>query len=525
MATLSSSMAYFDWRHWFRAAVCVAVLTCPLSLQATLALSPEDAETAARGTFREWIEVLGIPNVSTVPADIERNTAWFEQAFQRRGFRTRQLPNNGKPMLFAEAPNAKPSSPTILFYAHLDGQPVNPSEWAQESPWKPVLKRRGSNGLWEPLPIEDLYGTAIDPEWRLFARSSSDDKAPILMLLAAFDALRTKGMDPSVNVKVLLDSEEEVGSPSLDAVIRGNLDLLRCNDLVVLDGPMHPSNRPTLVFGNRGIALATLTVYGPKQELHSGHYGNYVANPAMGLAQLLASMKDENGRVTIAGYYDAVTLDERARRVMAAVPDDEPALRKRFGIAEAEKVGSNYQEAMQYPSLNVRGLKSADVGNQARTIIPDSATAELDLRTVPETSPERLFGLLKAHIEKQGYHLVQGQPTEEERTRYPKLASLKLRGGSSSGMAVRTDLSSPIGEWLRRSLKKTHGADPVEIRMMGGTVPTGAAVGALNVPFAIVPLVNADNSQHSFDENMRLGNYVDGVRSLAGLLTEPLAKP
>src|SRR3954471_9332385 len=149
------------------------------------------------------------------------NTAWFEHAFQRRGFRTRQLPNDGKPMLFTEAPNAKPSSPTILFYAHLDGQPVNPSEWAQESPWKPVLKRRGSNGLWEPLPIEDLYGTAIDPEWRLFARSSSDDKAPILMLLAAFDALRAKGMDPSVNVKVLLDSEEEVGSPSLDAVIRG----------------------------------------------------------------------------------------------------------------------------------------------------------------------------------------------------------------------------------------------------------------------------------------------------------------
>jgi acetylornithine deacetylase/succinyl-diaminopimelate desuccinylase-like protein len=525
MATVSSTRTGPHWQHWFRVAVFATVLTCPLSLQAAPDPSAQDAEAAAKRTFKEWVEVLGIPNVSAVPADIQRNTSWFEQAFQRRGFHTRQLPNNGKPMLFAEMPNGKPSNTTILFYAHLDGQPVNPPEWAQESPWKPVLKRKGANGQWEPLPIDDLFGNAIDPEWRLFARSSSDDKAPIIMLLAAIDLLRAKGIDPAVNVKVLLDSEEEVGSPSLDTVIRDNLELLRCNGLVVLDGPIHPSNRPTLVFGNRGIALATLTVYGSKQELHSGHYGNYVANPAMGLAQLLASMKDEKGRVTIAGYYDPIKLEDAARRVMAAVPDDEPALRKRFGIAEAEQVGGNYQEAMQYPSLNIRGLKSADVGSQARTVIPDRATAELDLRTVPETSPEYLFGLLKAHVEKQGYHLVQGQPTEEDRARYPKLASLRLGEGGSSGTAVRTDLSSPIGEWLRRGLKKTHGSDPVEIRMMGGTVPTGAAVGALNVPFTIVPLVNADNSQHSFDENMRLGNYVGGVRTLVGILTEPFAKP
>src|SRR5205085_7293412 len=134
---------------------------------------------------------------------------------------------------------------------------------------------------------------------------------------------------------------------------------------------------------------------------------------------------DEKGRVTIAGYYDPIKLEDAARRVMAAVPDDEPALRKRFGIAEAEQVGGNYQEAMQYPSLNIRGLKSAGVGSQARTVIPDRATAELDLRTVPATSPEYLFGLLKAHVEKQGYHLVQGQPTEEDRPGYPKLSSLR----------------------------------------------------------------------------------------------------
>jgi acetylornithine deacetylase/succinyl-diaminopimelate desuccinylase-like protein len=388
-----------------------------------------------------------------------------------------------------------------------------------------VLKPRGPSGAWEPLPIEELFGADLDPEWRLFARSASDDKAPIMMLLAAIDALRAQGTEPAINIKVLLDSEEEKGSPSLDAVIRENTPLLESDVLLVLDGPMHSSNLPTIVFGNRGAALVTLTVYGPKQDLHSGHYGNYAPNPALSLARLLASMKDDEGRVTIAGYYDGVSFDEQALQVMGDVPDDEAALRRRLGIAEAEKVGGSYQEAMQYPSLNVRGMKAADVGDNARTIVPASAMAELDLRTVPETPPEALFALLKAHVEAQGFHLIDAEPTDEERARYPRLASLELARITASGTAVRTELTAPVGEWLRRSLTKTYGEEPVQIRMMGGTVPTGVAVGALNVPFAILPLVNADNNQHSFDENMRLGNYIEGVRGLAGLLTEPFTAP
>ena len=154
--------------------------------------------------------------------------------------------------------------------------------------------------------------------------------------------------------------------------------------------------------------------------------------------------------------------------------------------------------------------------------MPAAATAEIDIRTVPETPPRRLFDLLRRHVEAQGYHLVEGrQPTEEERRRHGKLASLTFREGSASSTAVRTDLDAPIGRWLHRGFRSAYGAEPVRVRMMGGTVPTGAAVEALRVPFAIVPLVNADNNQHSFDENMRLGNYVDGVKGLVGLLREP----
>jgi acetylornithine deacetylase/succinyl-diaminopimelate desuccinylase-like protein len=488
------------------------------------AASPSTDTLAAKhssANYKEFVELLALPNDAVVPADIQKNVAWLEQAFQKRGFQTRQLPNDGKPMLYAELPGADPAKKTILFYAHLDGQSVTPQQWKQKSPWDAALKQKTDKGEWETIPLEKLYGEQVDPEWRLFARSSSDDKGPIMMLLTAIDALKGMGGTPSVNVKVILDSEEEKGSPTLGEVIRQNSDLLKSDALLVLDGPMHQTNKPTLVFGNRGVAQATLTVFGAKQGLHSGHFGNYAANPAMRLAQLLASMKDETGRVTIPGYYDSVKIDAAAEKIMSAVPDDEAALRKRLGIAEAEKVGKNYQEALQYPSLNIRGMAAGDVGAKARTIIPESAVAELDLRTVPETPPEQLIGMLKKHIEAQGYHLVQGTPTDEDRAKHDKLASLDSEKVSASSSAARTDMQSPVGEWLYRSYKATYGEEPVRIRMMGGTVPTGSAVEALKVPFVIVPLVNADNNQHSYDENLRIGNFVSGVKGLIGVLQQP----
>ncbi len=506
-------------------------LTCILALGACMlwplqagAASPSTDALAAKhasASYKEFVELLALPNDSVVPADIQKNTDRLEQAFKKRGFQTRQLPNNGKPMLYAELPGHDPAKKTVLFYAHLDGQSVNPQQWQQKSPWEATLKQKNAKGEWEAIPLEKLYGDQVDPDWRLFARSSSDDKGPIMMLLAAIDALNEQGRKPSVNVKVILDSEEEKGSPSLGAVIDQNADLLKSDALLVLDGPMHQTNKPTLVFGNRGVALVTVTVFGAKQGLHSGHFGNYAANPAQRLSQLLASMKDETGRVTIPGYYDSVKIDAAAEKIMAAVPDDEAALRKRLGIAQAEKVGKNYQEALQYPSLNVRGMASGDVGPKARTIIPETAVAEIDLRTVPETPPAHLIGLLKKHIEAQGYHLVQGTPTDEERAKYDKIAAVASDDVSASSSAARTDMQSPVGEWLYRAFKDTYGEEPVRIRMMGGTVPTGAAVEALKVPFVIVPLVNADNNQHSNDENLRLGNYVAGVKGLIGILQQP----
>ena len=281
------------------------------------------------------------------------------------------------------------------------------------------------------------------------------------------------------------------------------------------------SGRPTLVFGNRGLTQATLTVYGPKSQLRSGHFGNYAPNPALRMASLLASMKGDDGRVLIPGYYEGVTLTPEDRAVLAATGDDEAALLKRAGIARPEKVGGNLQEALQYPSLNVRGMAAGAVGPKAANIVPSEAVAELDLRTTPETDGRRLFELIRRHVEAQGYQLVDGPPSDAERARHDKLASLKL---GPEQAASRMPMDSPVGRWALGALDARSGPDtdrPVRIRMMGGTVPTAVLVDALHLPFVLVPTVNPDNNQHSHDENLRIGHFISGSRTILRLLTTP----
>lgn len=469
---------------------------------------------ASQRSFAEYFQLLALPNDAVNAADIRSNADWLSTAFQRRGFTTQLLANQGKPLLFAQYRSAQQNAPTLLFYLHFDGQPVLPEQWTQPSPWQAVVKKRSADSNWQIVDTALLQQQPLDAELRVFARAAADDKGPIMMVLAAFDALKAAGQTPAFHVKVLLDSEEEKGSPTIHAITKANAALLQSDGLIILDGPQHPSHQPTLVFGNRGATSLTLTVYGPKAPLHSGHYGNYVPNPAQRLATLLASMKDDNGRVTVAGYYDNVKLSVAERQALAEVPDDESALRQRTGIARPDAVGSSYQEALQYPSLNIRGLQAAAVGDKAANIIPHQAVAELDLRTTPEADSAYLTALLERHIKAQGWYLTQNEPTDAERAKYHKIASLTAGAG---GDAARTPMDSKLGNWVYAVLQQ-DGRQVVRIRMMGGSLPTAQLVSALQVPFVILPLVNADNNQHSFDENLRIGHYVDGVQTLVRLL-------
>ena len=339
------------------------------------------------------------------------------------------------------------------------------------------------------------------------------------MLLAALQELQKEKKELAYNVKIILDSEEERGSPHLLSSVQRYSDLLSSDYLVVSDGPMHDSGLPTLTYGVRGITRMTLEIYGPSKPQHSGHFGNYAPNPVFRAAHLLASMKDEQGRVVIPGYYDGVSFDSLALQVMAAVHDNEEAIQKRAGFKEPEKVGTNYQEAMQFPSLNVRGIRSAWVGNEARTIVPDKVIVEIDIRTVPNTDGNRLAGLVKEHIKKQGYTILDAVPTQEEMLSIEKPIFVEH---TVSMYPFRTPLDSELGAWLKDALEQAHGKEVVQIRILGGSLPLSFFLNELDIPAVLAPLVNADNNQHSPNENLRLGNFFDGIHSFRSILINPI---
>jgi acetylornithine deacetylase/succinyl-diaminopimelate desuccinylase-like protein len=360
--------------------------------------------------------------------------------------------------------------------------------------------------------------TTFDADQRVYGRSASDDKSPIVALLAAFDALKASGLQPSSNIRVILDGEEEVDSPSLVPAIAKYRDKLTADVMFILDGPLHPSGRPTVVYGARGILALQLTSYGPRFALHSGHYGNWVPNPAMRLAQLLASMKSDDGKVLIKGFYEGLPpLTGEEQAIIDGVPDDPAALEAFFGIAGPERPGLKLQEALQYPSFNIRGLSSAFVGGEARTIIPATATAEIDVRLVKETPAARLHELVVAHIRAQGWHVVTTDPDDATRAKYPKIVKVIARGDGTN--AYRTSPILPISKQLVSSLQEVFGAPPVQIRTSGGTVPIAPFIEALGFPAISVPTVNFDNNQHSENENLRLGHFFRAITTMAALLT------
>jgi acetylornithine deacetylase/succinyl-diaminopimelate desuccinylase-like protein len=463
----------------------------------------------------ELVSLLSIPNVAADRENIRKNAAMLQQMLAKRGFAAKLLDTTGNPLVYGErrVPGAKR---TLLFYAHYDGQPVNPPDWKQPTPFTPILRDgRLEAGAHEVPGLATL--TSFKAEWRLYARSASDDKAPIVALCAALDALAALKLAPTSNIRVVLDGEEEAGSPSLVPAIARYRDLLTADVMLILDGPLHPSEKPTLVFGARGIVTFELTVFGPKVALHSGHYGNWVPNPAMRLAQLLATCKDDKGRVRIDGFYDGLTpLSPEEQAMLDAVPDNPDQLQRLFGIAEPEEPGLSLQASLQRPSFNIRGLSSAFVGANARTIIPDHATAAVDIRLVKETQAAAMIAKVRAHLEKQGYRVIDADPDDATRSKDPRIAKLTVAAGGTN--AYRTSATLPLSLAIADTLARTFGEPPVRIRTSGGTVPIAPFIDALAFPAISVPIVNFDNNQHGENENLRLGHLPRGIVTLAALL-------
>lgn len=506
----------------FGLAFAAVLLVCNLALAQTGAVGPvRDFRTQSEhGLLSDFVRFLAMPNVASDTPSIRKNANYLVAEMQKRGLKPRLLEaadDKVPPVVYGEwsTPGA---TKTVIFYAHYDGQPANAADWTGSKPWEPVLRTASLEKGGKIIPFPKA-GEKIDPEWRIYARSASDDKAGVFAILTAFDALIAKGIKPTVNIKFFFEGEEEAGSANLREILAKNKELLKADAFIVCDGPVHQSGRKQVVFGVRGDVNVDLTVYGAVRPLHSGHYGNWSPNPAMTLARLLASMKDADGNVTIKGWNDDVEpLGPVELAAIREAPRYDEEIKKELGLARTEGSGKSLLELINLPSLNINGFKSGDVGEQARNVIPTTATTVLDLRLVKGNDHIRQVAKLRRHIESQGFYVIDRDPTPEERLKHPLIAKLIHIPGSYN--AQRTKMDLPISLSVIKAVE-TASAEPV-VRMpsLGGSLPLSIITETLDgVPTISVPIANHDNNQHAENENIRLQNLWDGIEIFASLMT------
>lgn len=509
-------------------AVCLLIMTLTGAIASDAPTSDAMAVVAQTRQWREshehrildeLLEFLAIPNDANNLSDIRRKAEWIIEAFARRGIELRLIETGGAPYVYGESLTPR-AQRTWLFYCHYDGQSADPSRWVGHRPWEPVLRngRLEDGATIVEHPVEHAQEN-IDPDWRIYARSASDDSSPIVMLLAALDALDAMGTRPRANLKFIFEGDEEQGSPNVFAFAEEHGELIKADFMFVTDGPKHPSGKPTVVFGVRGITSVQLTVYGPSEALHSGHYGNYAPNPAMRLAQLLATMKNpDTGEILVEGWQDdRVPLSDTALQAVADYPDDPARSPHALGFSEPEGPFARRAEAITWNSLNVRGLRSAWVGAEARTLVPSEAIAELDLRLVTDTKPDDQVERLRRHIIAQGFHVIDHEPTDAERREHPGL--LKMTHRESGYPATRTPMDLPTSRALLERLHAGFEDAPVAVPTAGGSLPLYAFSEVAGIPTVTVPVVNHDNNQHAPNENIRLGDFWTGIEIAALLLT------
>ncbi len=462
--------------------------------------------------LREFVSLLALPNVSRDLDDVLVNAHAIGDLLGRRGVDVEVLELAGAAPVVSGRLDVG-AERTVGIYAHYDGQPVEPGAWTHP-PFQPTLCAGGEP---RPLPVD---GDEIDDEWRLFARSAADDKAPVMALAAALDGLAAAGAAPAANLAILFEGEEEIGSPHLAEYLARHRDRFAADVWLICDGPVHPTGRPQVAFGVRGITEVEITVYGPARPLHSGHYGNWAPNAALELARLVASMKDADGHVDVAGFYDdTAPLTDADRAAVTALPDDDDRQRHELALGATEAHGAALAERLMLPSLNLRGLAAGGVGDQAANVVPAVATASFDIRLALGDDPVAMLDRVEDHVRAQGYHVVAGEPDAATRRAHPRVARVRRRPGYP---AVRTPVGSPLGDWALAAAGAAAGEPAVALPTFGGSVPLHSFVSELAAPVVITPFANHDNNQHAADENLRLGNLWYGVDLLASLITTPL---
>ena len=437
----------------------------------------------------ELFEFLRIPSVSARTEhkpDMRRAADWLAASMTRIGVETRIHETPGHPIVVGEWRKAGPDRPTVLVYGHYDVQPAEPLELWTSPPFEPTVR-----------------------DGRIYARGSVDDKGQLFLHVKALEAhLATRGTLP-VNVIVLAEGEEEVGSEHLAHFIEANKDRLRCDYVVISDSAMFAPGIPSILSSLRGMAYLQIDVQGPSGDLHSGSYGGAVTNPAMALARILASFHDADGRIAIDGFYDAVKpFPDAVRKGMRALPFDEATFRHETGVGEVfgEKGYTTLERIWTRPTCEVNGLLSGYTGEGAKTVLPAKAMAKVSCRLVPDQVPDEIATLVEAHVRKVT----------------PPGVTVTVRH-LHGGRPWRADLEGPLYDAAKRALAAAFGREPVIVGE-GGSIPVvGDFERILGAPVLLVGFGLPGENAHAPDEWMSVENFDKGTAAIAALWDE-LAK-
>jgi acetylornithine deacetylase/succinyl-diaminopimelate desuccinylase-like protein len=429
---------------------------------------------------------LAIPSISALPQhadDVKRCANWCADEMRRVGMENVKLIDTpGNPVVYGDWLGAG-DAPTILFYGHYDVQPVDPLE------------------LWESPPFE---ATIRDGE--IYARGSADDKGQVFMHFKAIEAhLKQNGRLP-VNMKIILEGEEEVGSVNLDNFIRDHKSELGADVVVISDSPMFARGVPSICYGLRGLVYFQIDLRGSSTDLHSGSFGGAVANPAFVLSQILAQLKDRGGRIKIPGFYDeVVALQQEERAAWASLPFNEKAYRKDFGIPKVfgETGYTTLERTWARPTFEVNGLLSGFTGEGAKTVLPAVAMAKVSMRLVPNQMPDKIASLFETHL----------------RDITPKTMELKITR-MHGGKPWMTSYDNPFVQAAGRAIERGFGRKPVFTRE-GGSIPVVSTFQEeLGLPSVLFGVGLPDENAHAPNEKLDVANFHGGIISSAFLYDE-----